>query len=37
MTALGAAVVIIFKENNSVKLKNILYGFASGVMLAAAV
>ena len=37
MTALGAAVVIIFKGNNSVKLKNILYGFASGVMLAASV
>ena len=37
MTALGAAVVIIFKENNSVKLKNILYGFASGVMLSASV
>ena len=37
MTALGAALVVFFKNAGSGKLKSIFCGFASGVMLAASV
>ena len=37
MTSIGALSVLFIKGNNITKLKNISYGFASGVMLAAAV
>ena len=37
MTSIGALSVLFIKGNNITKLKNISYGCASGVMLAAAV